>query len=135
MDKKSDSSSLKAWLIVLIALLDDVVALALVFVVLWFFRVKVPLSVIIVIGLVLGTFIFIVHRAIVPSLRRRKVTGAEGMVGLMGEVVKSLKPDGVIRVGGEYWQAKSLEGDIEAGEDVEVIDIDRLSLEVRRKAS
>jgi len=135
MDKKSDSSSLKAWLIVLIALLDDVVALALVFVVLWFFRVKVPLSVIIVIGLVLGTFIFIIHRAIVPSLRRRKVTGAEGMVGLMGEVVKSLKPDGVIRVGGEYWQAKSLEGDIEAGEDVEVIDIDRLSLEVRRKAS
>ena len=135
MDKKSDSSSLKAWLIVLIALLDDVLALALVFVVLWFFRVKVPLSVIIVIGLVLGTFIFIIHRAIVPSLRRRKVTGAEGMVGLMGEVVKSLKPDGVIRVGGEYWQAKSLEGDIEAGEDVEVIDIDRLSLEVRRKAS
>ena len=57
------------------------------------------------------------------------------MVGLVGEVVKSLKPDGVIRVSGEYWQAKSLEGDIEAGEDVEIIDIDRLNLEVRRKAS
>jgi membrane-bound ClpP family serine protease len=135
MNKKSGSSSLRAWLIVLIALLDDVVALVLVFVVLWFFRVEIPLSAIIVIGLVLGTFIFILHRAIVPSLRRRKITGAEGMVGLTGEVVKSLKPDGVVRVGGEYWQAKSIEGDVEAGEDVEVIDIDRLNLEVRRKAS
>jgi membrane-bound ClpP family serine protease len=134
MNKKSGSSSLRAWLIVLIALLDDVVALALAFVVLWFFRVEIPLSAIIVTGLVLGTFIFILHRAIVPSLRRRKITGAEGMVGMTGEVVKSLKPDGVVRVSGEYWQAKSLEGDVEAGEDVEVIDIDRLNLEVKRKA-
>ena len=135
MTMKGKSSDLKPWLIVVIALLDDVVALALVFVALWYFRVEIPIWVIIVIGVVLGTFIFIVHRAIVPSLRRRKVTGAEGMVGLTGEVVKSLKPDGVIRVGGEYWQAKSIEGDIEAGEDVEIIDIDRLNLEVRRKAS
>ena len=135
MTKTGKSSELKPWLIVVIALLDDVVALALVFILLWYFRVKIPVWVIIVLGLVLGTFVFIVHRAIVPSLRRRRVTGAEGMVGLNGEVVKSLKPDGVVRVGGEYWQAKSIEGDIEAGEDVEIIDIDRLSLEVRRKAS
>ena len=135
MTKTGKSSELKPWLIVVIALLDDVVVLALVFALLWYFKVEIPVSVIIVIGLVLGTFVFIVHRAIVPSLRRRKVAGAEGMVGLVGEVVKSLKPDGVIRVSGEYWQAKSLEGDIEAGEDVEIIDIDRLNLEVRRKAS
>ena len=135
MTKTGKSSELKPWLIVVIALLDDVVVLALVFALLWYFKVEIPVSVIIVIGLVLGTFVFIVHRAIVPSLRRRKVTGAEGMVGLVGEVVKPLNPDGVIRVSGEYWQAKSLEGDIEAGEDVEIIDIDRLNLEVRRKAS
>jgi membrane-bound serine protease (ClpP class) len=135
MTVKNKSSEMKPWLVVLIALLDDIVVLALVFLVLWLFRVEIPLLVLIIIGLVLGTLIFIVHRAVVPSLRRRKVAGAEGMVGLMGEVVESLKPDGVIRVSGEYWQAKSLEGDIEAGEDVEITGIDRLHLEVRRKAS
>lgn len=135
MAKKGEPSTIKAWLIVLIALLDDVAALVLIFLVLWYFRVEIPLSAMIVIGLVLGTSIFVLHRAVIPSLRRRRVTGAEGMIGLVGEVVKSLKPDGVIKVGGEYWQAKSLDGDIETGEDVEILGIDRLNLEVKRKVS
>ena len=41
----------------------------------------------------------------------------------------------VVRVGGEYWQAKSLDGDIETGEDIEILEITRLKLEVRRKSS
>ena len=135
MIKKEEQSTIKGWLIVLIALLDDVAVLALVFLVLWFFKVEIPLAAIIAIGLVLGTFIFITHRALVPSLRRKKVTGAEGMIGLVGEVVESLKPSGIIRVAGEYWQAKSIDGDIETGEDVEILGIDRLNLEVRRKVS
>ena len=133
MTKKDESSNIKVWLIVLVALLDEVAVLAIVFLVLWYFKVKIPLSAIIAIGLVLGTFAFITHRAIVPSLRRKKVTGAEGMVGLTGKVVSSLTPKGVVKIGGEYWQAKSVEGDIEAGEDVEVLEINRLNLEVKRK--
>lgn len=133
MATKGEPSNIKAWLIVLIALLDDVAALVLVFLVLWYFKIAVPLSLMIVIGLVLGTFIFVVHRAIVPSLRRKKVTGAEGMIGLAGEVVESLKPNGVVRVDGEYWQAKSVDGDIETGEEVEILRMNRLNLEVKRK--
>lgn len=135
MAKKGEPSTIKTWLLVLIALLDDVAALVLIFLVLWYFRVEIPLSAMIVIGLVLGISIFVLHRAVIPSLRRRRVTGAEGMIGLVGEVVKSLKPDGVIKVGGEYWQAKSLDGDIETGEGVEILGIDRLNLEVKRKVS
>ena len=133
MAKKGGQSDIKAWGIVLIALLDDVLILALVFLVLWFFDIKIPLSVAIVIGLILGTFTFIIHRAVVPSLRRKKVTGSEGMIGLVGEVVKALTPNGVIKVSGEYWWAKSLDGDIETGGDVEITGIDRLNLEVKRK--
>jgi len=133
MTEKGEKSTIRDWLIVLVALVDDVAVLALVFLALWFFKVEIPLAVMIAIGLILGTFIFILHRAVIPSLRRKKVTGAEGMIGLVGEVVASLKPDGIIRVGGEYWKAKSLEGDIEAGEDVEVLEIDRLNLRVKRK--
>jgi membrane-bound serine protease (ClpP class) len=126
---------MKAWLIILIALLDDVAALALVFVLLWFFKVEIPLSALIVIGLVVGSVIFMVNRAVVPSLRRKKAIGAEAMIGMEGIVVASLKPKGIIRVGGEYWQAESLDGDIETGEDVEIVVIDRLKLGVKRKAS
>jgi membrane-bound ClpP family serine protease len=133
MAKKGESSNIKAWLIVLVALADDLAVLALVFLVLWFFKLAIPLWVIITIGLVLGTFTFLVHRAIVPSLRRKKVTGAEGMIGLGGEVVSSLTPKGVIWVGGEYWQAKSVDGDIETGGSVEIVGMDRLKLEVKRK--
>ena len=135
MAKKGGQSDIKAWLIVLVALLDDVAVLALVFLVLWYFKIEISLSAIIVIGLVLGAFAFITHRALVPSLRRKKVTGAEGMIGLTGEVVVSLTPKGVIKVSGEHWQAKCLDEDIEAGEEVEIVRIDRLKLEVRRKVS
>ena len=135
MTKKGESSTIKAWLIVMVALLDEVAVLAIVFLALWYFKVQISLPAIIAIGLVLGAFAFITHRAIVPSLRRKKVTGAEGMIGMVGEVVATLKPDGVVKISGEYWQAKSLDGNIETGEDVEIQGIDRLKLEVRRKVS
>jgi len=135
MTKKGELSTGKAWLIILVSLIDDVIILAVVFGALWYFKVKLPLWAMIAIGLALGAFIFVRTWAIVPSLRRKKVTGAEGMIGLEGEVVESLTPKGVIRVGGEYWQAKSLDGHIETGEEVEILGIDRLKLEVKRKVS
>ena len=133
--KKDRQSDAKVWPIVLVALLDDIAALALVFIVLWIFKVKITVPLIIVIGLVFGTFIFIVHRAIIPSLRRRKMSGAEGMIGLTGEVTKELSPKGTIKVMGEYWQAKSVADEIDIGEDVEIVGINGLKLEVRRKGS
>ena len=133
MTKKVKSSGLKPWVVVLVALIDDIAVLALLFVILWAFDVDIPLYLLIIIGLVAGTFVFIVHRAIVPSLRRKKVAGKEGMIGLTGEVVQALKPKGVVKVGDEYWQVKSLSGDIDVGEEVEVVEINGLNLEVERK--
>ena len=133
MSKKGESSGMKAWLIVLVALIDDVAVLALLFIILWAFDVNIPLYLLIIIGLLAGTLIFFIHRAIVPSLRRKKIAGKEGMIGLIGEVTQPLNPQGVIKVGDEYWKAKSLSGDIDVGEEVEVINIDGLSLEVKRQ--
>lgn len=133
MTGKQKSSGLKPWLIVLIALLDDIAVVALVLLLLWVFDVDIPISVAIVLGVVFGVFVFIVHRAIVPSLRRKQATGAEGMIGLSGEVTQELAPRGVIRVGGEYWQAKCSNDRVEVGENVEITGIDRLVLEVKRK--
>ena len=123
----------KDWLIVLVLLLDDAAALALVLLVLWVLGIKIPLWVTIVIALLLGTFAFITHKVIIPSFHKKKVTGSEGMIGLEGEVIEPLTPFGVIRVGGEYWKAKSVGGDIAVGEEVEILGLNRLTLTVKRK--
>ena len=130
---KRDKTTIKDWLIVLVALLDDVAVLGLVLLALWFFKVEIPLPVIIAIALLLGTFVFIIHKAIIPSFHKKKVTGSEGMIDLVGEVVEPLKPVGVVRVNGEYWKAKSDSEDIAIGEDVEVLGQNGLTLKVRRK--
>jgi len=135
VEKKSEQAAMKTWLIVLIALLDDVAALALVFLVLWLLNVKIPVLVMIVIGLVIGSSSFIVHRAVVPSLRQRKLTGSEGMIGMVGEVVESPTSDLIIKVSGEYWQAECPDGDVDTGEEVDIVGVNRLKLEVKRRAS
>ena len=55
------------------------------------------------------------------------------MIGCTAEVIEELNPLGVVKVMDEYWKAKSLGGDIAAGEEVEVISIEGLRLEVRRQ--
>ena len=125
--------TIKDWLIVLVLLLDEVAAVALVVLVLWFFRIRIPLLVAIVIALLLGAFAFMTHKVIIPSFHKKKITGSEGMIGLEGNVIKPLKPVGVIRVEGEYWKAKSVDGNIAAGKDVEILGLNRLTLEVRHK--
>ena len=125
--------SIKDWLIVLALLLDEAAAVGLVLLVLWFFEISIPLSVAIVIALLLGTFVFITHKVIIPSFHRKQVTGSEGMVGMEGEVIQSLTPVGVVRVEGELWKAKSLDEDVAAGEEVEILGLNRLTLEVKRR--
>lgn len=135
MANNGEISTRKAWLLILASLADDIVILAVVTVVLWYFREKIPLWAVIAIGLAVGSFIFVRTWAVLPSIRKKKITGAEGMIGTFGEVTESLTPKGCVKVNGEYWKAKSVEGDIEIDEEVEVMDIKGLNLEVRRKES
>ncbi len=125
---------IKDWLIVLLLMLDEVAALVLVLVVLWFFKIRISLPIVITIALLLGTFVFITHKVIIPSFHKKKVTGSEGMVGLEGQVIEPLTPLGVVHVAGEYWKAKSVGGDIAADEEVEILGLNKLILEVKRKA-
>jgi membrane-bound ClpP family serine protease len=131
---KGEISNRKAWLLVLVSLLDDAALLALLFLALWFFHVKITGTIILVILVVVAIFFIIMHRAVVPALRRRKVTGAEGMIGQTGKVTQPLLPRGMIKIKDEYWNAISMDGDIEAGGEVEVVGISGLVLEVKRKS-
>ena len=125
--------NIKDWLIIIVLLLDEAVAVALILLVLWALGIEVPLPVMIGLALLLGAFIFVTHKVIIPALRKKKITGSEGMVGLEGEVVKPLTPVGVIMVGSEYWKAKSVDKDVAAGEEVEILGVDGLTLKVRLK--
>ncbi len=135
MAGKGEMSRRKAWLIVLVSLLDDAAVLVLIFLGLWIFHVKITWLLILVIALVIVAFIFIMHQAVVPALRRRKLTGNEAMIGMAGRVTETLQPEGTVKIKDEYWKARSVEGEIGVGEDVEVLRITGLHLEVKRKKS
>ena len=125
--------TIKDWLIVLVLLLDEVAALVLVLLVLSFFNIRIPLWVTVVIALLLGGFAFMTHKVIIPSFHKKRVTGSEGMIGREGTVIKPLTPFGLIRIEGEYWKAKSVDENIAVGEEVEILRLNRLTLEVKCK--
>ena len=133
MNKKGEISVRKAWLIVLASLIDDVVVLALIFLGLWLFHVEISWWIISIVMVAIVFFILVMHKAVVPAIRRRKLTGAEGMIGMTGKVIEPLKPVGTVKIKGEYWKAVSKKEDCEIGDDVEVLDINGLDLEVRKK--
>ena len=130
---KSKITVIKDWLKILVLLLDEAIVIGVVIVLIRVFNIEIPLPVYIIGGVVLAVLIFLVHRAIIPSFHRKQVVGVEGMVGGEGEVVESLDPKGVIRIKGEYWKAKSVDGSIDVGEPVEIKKVSGLVLEVMKK--
>ena len=125
--------SIKDWLIFLVLLLDEVVAFGVVLLVLWAFNISVPLPIIIFIALLLGTFAFIFHKVVIPSFHKKQTTGSEGMMGMEAKVVEPLAPEGIVRVEGELWQAKSVGENIALGEEVEILRLEGLTLMVKPK--
>jgi membrane-bound ClpP family serine protease len=123
--------NIKDYLIILASLLDDVAIIGLVYLALWLFHVKIQLPVIIVLALFFVIMIFLTHRYLLPAYRRKKITGAEGLIGLTGRVTRPLQPAGVVKIKDEYWNARTVEGTIRAGEDVEVVSVDGLTLKVK----
>jgi len=115
------------WLKVLLLLLDDIAALR-------FLKVRIPLPITIAAALVVGTFVFMIHKAVMPSFHKSPVTGPEAMIGIQGTVVKPLTPVGTIIVNGEYWRAESVNGsNMGVDENVEILGLDGLTLKVKRK--
>ncbi len=81
---------------------------------------------------IVGVIIIIVVFSIYNLQNKKVVTGAEGMVGLIGEVKDSLSPRGEVFIRGEFWTAESSEGIIPEGSRVEVLKVKDSSLLVRR---
>lgn len=69
--------------------------------------------------------------AVWRSLRRRAVSGREGLVGARGEVKSDLLPEGMILCRGELWRARSSDGTpVPVGSVVKVVKVEGLLLTV-----
>jgi membrane-bound serine protease (ClpP class) len=126
---------MKTLFTVFVLLLDEIAVVALVFVVLW--RMGVDLSPGLVAGVTVGVaaLVLIVYRLVAPVLKRKPLTGREGMIGLEGKAITQLTEDGLVRVAGELWNASSSDAlAIPAGEAVVVLQVEGLRLLVRRKS-
>jgi membrane-bound ClpP family serine protease len=62
------------------------------------------------------------------ALINTPVKGFVSMKGMKGTVVKTLQPDGLIKIRGELWKGHSISGRIETGTDVIVIGQEGLRL-------
>ena len=69
------------------------------------------------------------------ALRRKQVVGLPDMIGSKGRVVSPLAPEGLVRIRGELWVAKSASGEMELGGEVTVVGQDRLKLVVRASST
>lgn len=96
------------------------------------FNIKLPVSVLI--GMMVGWGIFSVSLFILTTriLKRQVPVGLPSMVGTRGRVASRLSPEGMVRINSELWAAKSNEGHLAVGDEVEVIGEDGLKLLVHK---
>jgi membrane-bound serine protease (ClpP class) len=103
-------------------------------VVLWVFPlidINLPLWVLIPASIVLQAYNVFSYRKSIQALRAQPMPGMTNMVGSQGETVKSLSPDGLVKIRGELWAATAVNGNIGTGRNVTVVRQSGLKLVVR----
>jgi len=106
----------------------------LVAVVLWVFPlidINLPLWVLIPASIVLQAYNVFSYRKSIQALRAQPMPGMTNMVGTRGETVRSLSPDGLVKIRGELWAATAANGSIANGQSVTVVGQNGLKLVVR----
>ena len=107
---------------------------ALVVIVLWGLPrigIQLPLSGLIAVMVVWSAYSVFTYRIGSRALRQKPVISLPDMVGCQGEVVSPLAPEGLVRIRGELWVAKSDSGEMKVGREVSVVKQDSLKLLVR----
>jgi len=95
--------------------------------------VNLPLFVLIIIMLAWAGYAVFGYQMGTRALKRKPEGGLVDMLGMRGEVVKRLDPEGMIRIKSELWKAKSVGRKIETGEEVTVVGQKGLKLIVERE--
>ena len=124
--------SKKAYIIFNIAtgLLKGTVVLLIILLLLPLWGVNIPIWGIILIVAAFLTYEIVTFRLGKTALEKKPVIWSEAMVGCCGKTTTPLTPDGYVQVSGELWHAFSSDTNINEGEDIVVVELDRLTLRV-----
>jgi membrane protein implicated in regulation of membrane protease activity len=117
---------------IITTLLDDILILVLLFIGLPYFGIHLPLALIIGIALlwiVIAVFLYLVGGKV---LKKKPLVGFTDMVNSKGKVVRAIAPEGMVKIKGELWSAKSERESIGRDEDVIVTGQDSLTLTVKK---
>ena len=79
-----------------------------------------------------GTYTIVTYRMGSRVLEGKPLVGLPDMIGSRGEAVSQLAPDGLVKIRGELWVAKSASGEVDSGREVIVVEQNRLKLVVRQ---
>ncbi|MFC1902172.1 NfeD family protein [Chloroflexota bacterium] len=93
-----------------------------------------PFSVLVAVMVAWAAFAVSLFVFTTRTLKRQVVVGLPTMIGSRGKAASSLTPDGMVRIKGELWGAISAEGNVNKGNEVEVVGEDGLKLVVRKAA-
>lgn len=84
------------------------------------------------VGTTAAFFIFAIG-ATIKAMKRKPITGKEGLTGMTGKVVSDTSPtEGKVFIRGEYWNAVS-DKKIKKDSEIEVIEVNGLTLKVKKK--
>ncbi len=92
--------------------------------------VRIPLWGLIALMVVWGVYSITTYRMGSRALSKKPLVSLPDMVGSKGKVVSPLTPEGLVKIKGELWIAKSVGDEIEVGREVLVVGQDRLKLVV-----
>jgi len=118
-------------LAIISTMLEEAALVAVVLVGLPVLGIKIPIAGLIAIMVAWAAIAVISYRVGSRALERKPVAGLGTMVGSKGRVVKTLNPEGLIRIHAELWIAKSDGIDIAIGQDVAVVGQDGRKLIAR----
>ncbi len=91
---------------------------------------RVSLAVIVPTALTVAAVTIFLLTRVVRAHRRRPLTGAEGLVGEVGEARTDLDPSGKVLVHGEWWDAEVAGDPVPAGSQVRVVAVEGRTLRV-----
>ena len=97
--------------------------------------IQIPLWGLIIIMVAWIAYSIITFRLGTRALIRKEIAGLPNMIGTKGKVVSSLTPEGLVRIKGELWVAKSATGEMKPGGEVIVVGQERLKLVVRESGT
>jgi membrane-bound ClpP family serine protease len=81
--------------------------------------------------IIVALIILVIFYVGVKAQFNRVKTGKEALIGAKGITTTDLKPKGEVRVMGEFWEATAKDGEIAAGQAVEVVGMDGMFLVVK----